>query len=136
VRQRARPDMRGGTLRLAGAVAGVFPPHETTLEGGRGNYRNKRCRCRAFRVRLGRKLDGNDRSPVSDMFDVEQFGELRVAVQLGGGTGQLDIHLHRTERVEGISIFAYVHYRYYHARRGKRGGAVVGYTNGVAGKAS
>jgi len=59
------------------------------------------CRCR--------KSDGNTTvtfvGPVSDMPDVEQSGELRVEIQFGGGTGQFDIHLHRTERVEGISFF-------------------------------
>lgn len=35
------------------------------------------------------------------MSDVEQFGELRVEVQLGGGTSKPDIYIHRAKRVEG-----------------------------------
>lgn len=55
------------------------------------------------------------------MSDVEQFGKLRVAVQFGGGVGQFDIYLYRTERDEST----------YFAGRSLLLHVIVLFTNGV-----
>lgn len=102
VRQRPRTDMRGGTLRLARTLAGVLPSHQTAFKSGRGEWSYSGATVFTDTVLFSLPCEF---FPFLDMSDVEQFGKLRLEVQFGGGTGQLDIHLHRTKRAAGILFF-------------------------------
>lgn len=53
---------------------------------------------------LVRRYDTRDPC-VSGVFNAQQSGKLRMAVQFSSGTGKFDIRIHRTERVEGMFFF-------------------------------